>query len=124
MVALKRMLVLLAALAVAATAHAHGPERGKNGGRQVDAGRYHIELVAKDRSLALYISDEQEVPIDASGFKATGIFVVGGKAQRIEIKHETANKLSGSSAVALPADLKGAVQIIVPGGGTVQARFE
>jgi hypothetical protein len=124
MIAMKRMLVLLAVLAVAVTAHAHDPDRGKNGGRQVDAGRYHVELVAKDRSVAVYISDEQEVPIDASGFKATGIFVVGGKPLRIEIKHETANKLSGPSTVVLPADLKGAVQIMLPGGGTVQARFE
>jgi hypothetical protein len=121
---MKKILVLVGALALAATAYAHGPERGKNGGRQVDAGDYHIELVAKDKTLAVYISDASEKPVDAKGFKATGIFVVGGKPQRIELAPEAANKLSGTAGVALPADLKGAVQIRLPTGGTVQAKFD
>ena len=83
---MKKMLVLAAALALAATAYAHGPEKGKNGGRQVDAGSYHVELVAKDKTLAVYISDDNDKPVDAKGFKATGIFVVSGKPQRIELK--------------------------------------
>jgi hypothetical protein len=121
---MKKMLVLVGALALAATAYAHGPEKGKNGGRQVDAGSYHVELVAKDKTLAVYISDDNDKPVDAKGFKATGIFVVSGKPQRIELKPETANKLSGTSSVPLPADLKGAVRIVLPAGGTVQAKFE
>ena len=86
---MKGMLVLASALALATTAYAHGPEKGKNGGRQVDAGSYHVELVTKDSTLAVYISDDNDVPVDAKGFKATGIFVVSGKAQRIELKPET-----------------------------------
>ncbi|HEX6000412.1 MAG TPA: hypothetical protein VFZ16_13630 [Hyphomicrobiaceae bacterium] len=121
---MKKILVLVGALAFAATAYAHGPEKGKNGGRQVDAGDYHVELVAKDKTLAVYISDENDKPIDAKGFKATGIFVVGGKPQRIELAPEAANKLSGTAGAALPADLKGAVQIRLPTGGTVQAKFD
>jgi hypothetical protein len=118
------MFVLISALALGATAYAHGPEKGTNGGRLVDAGDYHVELVAKDNALAVYISDEDQKPVDAKGFKATGIFVVGGKAQRIELNPETANKLSGTASVPLPANLKGAVQITLPTGGTVQAKFE
>jgi hypothetical protein len=121
---MKKILALIGALALTATAYAHGPEKGKNGGRQVDAGNYHVELVSKDKTLAVYISDENDKPVDAKGFKATGIFVVGGKAQRIELTPEAANKLSGTSGVALPADLKGAVQIMLPAGGTIQAKFE
>lgn len=121
---MKKTLMLIPVLALATAAYAHGPEKGRNGGRQVDAGDYHVELVAKDKRLAVYISDENEKPVDAKGFKATGIFVVGGKAQRIELTPEAANKLSGASGVPLPADLKGAVQIALPTGGTVQAKFE
>ncbi|MBO0764380.1 MAG: hypothetical protein J2P50_07315 [Hyphomicrobiaceae bacterium] len=121
---MNRRIVLISALAPAATAYAHGPEKGRNGGRQVEAGDHHVELVAKDKTLAVYITDENEKPIDAKGFKATGIFVVGGKAQRIELTPEAANKLSGASGVPLPADLKGAVQVTLPRGGTVQAKFE
>jgi hypothetical protein len=119
-----RLLTLTAALLIATTAYAHGPEKGKNGGRQVDAGDYHVEMVAGDRNLAIYISDKNDKAVDAKGFKATGVFVVSGKPQRIELKPETANKLSGTSSVPLPANLKGAVQITLPTGTTVQAKYE
>ena len=81
-------------------------------------------MVAKDASLTVYLNDDNDRPVDAKGYKAIGIFVVGGKPQRIELKAESANKLSGTSPVALPATLKGAVQIILPTGKTVQAKFE
>ena len=122
---MKRLSLLAAAVLLAAgTAVAHGPDRGKHGGSQVDAGDYHIEMVAKDATLAIYVSNDKDQPVDAKGFSATGLFVIGGKAQRIELKHESENKLSGTSPVALPRKLKGAVQIKMPGGKTVQAKFE
>jgi hypothetical protein len=121
---MKTIFALMTALVLATAAYAHGPDKGRNGGRQVDAGNYHVEVVTKDTILAVYISDDNDKPVDAKGFKATGIFVVSGKPQRIELKPETANKLSGTSSVPLPADLKGAVQITLPTGGTVQAKLE
>jgi hypothetical protein len=121
---MKRLTALLAALLVAAAAHAHGPNKGAHGGPQVDAGDYHVELVAQDTSLAAYVSDDKNKPVDAKGYKATGIFVVGGKPQRIELKPEGANVLTGTSLVPLPAVPKGVVQITLPSGKTVQAKFE
>ena len=81
-------------------------------------------MVAKDTALTVYLHDEKDKPIDAKGYKATGIFVVNGKPQRIELKADSANKLTGTSSVPLPARLKGAVQITLPSGKTVQAKFE
>ncbi len=121
---MKRTLILLAAVLLAMDALAHGPDKAPNGGRQVDAGDYHVEMVAKDTSLTVYLHDEKDKPIDAKGHKATGIFVVGGKPQRIELKVDSANKLTGTSLVPLPATLKGTVQITLPTGKTVQAKFE
>jgi hypothetical protein len=121
---MKGLLAITAGLVLATTAYAHGPEKGKNGGRQVDAGDYHVELLAQATTLAIYISDKNDKAVDAKGFKATGIFVVNGKPLRIELKPETANKLSGTASAPLPPDLKGAVQITLPTGGTVQAKYE
>jgi hypothetical protein len=121
---MKSILTLLAALVIATTAFAHGPNKGPNGGAQVDAGDYHVEMVAKDLALTVYLHDENDKPIDAKGYKATGIFVVNGKPQRIELKADGANRLTGTSSVPLPARLKGAVQITLPTGKTVQAKFE
>ena len=61
------------------------PSKGPNGGRQVDAGDYHVEVVAKDTALTVYLHDEKDKPVDAQGHKGIGIFVVGGKPQRIEL---------------------------------------
>ena len=81
-------------------------------------------MVAKDASLTVYLNDDNDKPVDSKGYKAIGIFVVGGKPQRIELKPDSANKLTGTSTISLPATLKGAVQIILPSGKTVQAKFE
>ena len=115
---------VFAALLAATTAYAHGPSKGTNGGRLVDAGDYHVEIVAKGTSLSVYINDDQDKPIDAKGFKATGIFVVAGKPQRVELVPQSANKLSGTTQAALPANPKGVVQITLPNGKTVQAKFD
>ena len=121
---MKAILTLLTTLLLTINAWAHGPNKGPNGGMQVDAGDYHVEMVAKDTSLTVYLHDDKDKPIDAKGYKATGIFVVNGKPQRIELKANSANKLIGTSSVPLPAALKGAVVITLPTGKTVQAKFE
>ena len=117
-------LLLIAPLLITTGAIAHGPSKGPNGGRQVDAGDYHVEMVAKNTALTVYLRDDNDKPVDAKGYKATGIFVVDGKPQRIELKADSANKLTGTSSVPLPATLKGAVQVTLPNGKTVQAKFE
>jgi hypothetical protein len=121
---MKRILTVLTAVLLATSAFAHGPDKGPNGGRQVDAGDYHVEMVAKDTVLTVYLHDENDKPIDAKGYKAIGIFVVNGKPQRIELKADSANKLTGTSLIPLPVSLKGAVQITLPTGKTMQAKFK
>jgi hypothetical protein len=118
-------LILALVLAIfMSAASAHSPHRGANGGVVVDAGKYHVEMTAKERTLNVFLHDQNNKPVDAKGHKAVGIFVVAGKPQRIELAPEAANKLTGASPVSLPAAPKGAVQITLPGGSTVQAKFE
>jgi hypothetical protein len=116
--------LLLAPLLLATNAFAHGPSKGPHGGRQVDAGDYHVEMVAKDTALTVYLRNDNDRPVDAKGYKAVGIFLVEGKPQRVELKAESANALTGTASVSLPATLKGTVQITLPTGKSVQAKFE
>jgi len=121
---MKRILILMAGLMLTAgVAWGHGTDRGPQGGVRVDAGNYHVEAVAKDTSLSVYLYDERNNPVDATGARATGIFVVGGKSQRIELKPVGANRLAGTASVPMPATLKGAVQISLPGEKPLQAKF-
>lgn len=121
---MRRSTIILAALLIATAAVAHGTTKGANGGPQVHTGDMHIEMVASDAALAVYLRDDSDKPIAADGSKAVGIFVVEGKPLRIELQPGGANKLTGVSTVPLPADLKGAVRITLPSGKTVRAKFE
>lgn len=117
------------ALAIALIAFAplvalgHSPERGKNGGQQADAGNYHVEVVAKDNTLNIYVNDHSDNAVQTKGFKGTAILVVNGKAQRISLAPRGDNVLTGTSPVELKAPIKGAIQITDSDNVTVQAKF-
>ncbi len=114
-------LVLMAPLA----AMAHDPRPGPNGGLKVDAGtRYHAELVAKGTpEVALFLYDANDKPIPTAGFRAQAILVIDGKTQRFPLQPADGSRLVGTAPVAVPAGVKGAVQLTAPDGTTAQAKF-
>jgi hypothetical protein len=96
---------------------------GKFGGRVTDAGKYHVEMVAKDKTLDVYVLDNSEKPLPATGFKGIAILVVNGKPARITLAPADAQKLTGTAEVALGAAPKGAVQLTAPDGTTASGKF-
>lgn len=113
---------VVAPLPLAAQGHSH--EKGKNGGQVTDAGSYHVEAVAKGETLTIYLTDhDTDKPIPTAGFKGLAILVVGGKTERIQLAPAGQNELTGRAATALPAPIKGAVQITNARNSTVQAKF-
>jgi len=118
-----RYLTLGIALLAALPAYAHEP-KASHGGRVVEAGPYHVELVAKDTAIEVFLIDENDKPLDPKGFKGVAIFNLGGKAERITLVPSEKNNLSGTAATALPAQPKGAVQLTTPDGKTATARFD
>jgi hypothetical protein len=118
-----RWLLIAALLIPAGSAWAHDA-KGKHGGRIADAGSYHVEMVVKSDIVDVFISDEGDKPVAASGFKGTAILVAGGKSQRIVLAPVDGTRLTGSATSALPGQPKGVVQLTGPDGKTIQARFE
>lgn len=117
-------LTLAALLATAPAARAHDqPRRGPNGGTVVDAGSYHVEVVASGAVLDVFVSDEADKPVPAVGFKGTAILTVDGKAQRISLEPADGTRLTGKAGGPLPATPKGAVQLTAPDGKTAQGRL-
>jgi hypothetical protein len=116
-------LTLAATLLAALTAHAHDA-KGSHGGRIADAGAYHVELVAKDKAIEIFLIGENDKPVNPEGFKGVAIFSVGGKAERITLIASEKQLLSGTAATALPSNPKGAVQLTAPDGKTATARFD
>lgn len=120
---MNRRLLIAALLAAALPAAAHEATKGPNGGRVVEAGPYHAELVVEAKTIAVYLTDAADKPVPAAGFKGVAILTVGGKAQRIELAPQE-NRLAGSSPVAVPAAVKGVVQLTAPDGKTAQGRYQ
>lgn len=82
-------------------AHAHSA----NGGQVQAIGTFEAELVVKQGVATLYVVDDQEKKVDASGFSATAsVLAKGNNLQTIELKPSGENKLSG--AVDFPTDSK------------------
>lgn len=115
----------LAVLVVAAPALAHAPRPGPNGGLLVDAGtKHHAELVANGTpQVVVFLSDQDDKPVPAAGFRGNAILVIEGKTQRFPLQAGEGNRLVGTAPVPVPKGVKGAVQITGPDGATAQARF-
>lgn len=121
-----RLLVIaLAVLVMASSAEAHSPQAGPNGGKIIHAGaNYHVELVASGSTeVVLHLSDMNDKPIAADGYRATAILVVNGQTIRFPMQPGGGSRLVGTAPVAVPAGVRGAVQITTPQGAIVQARY-
>ena len=111
-------------LATPAAALAHAPKIGVNGGPQTNAGPYHMELIAKEKALDVYLRDHGDKAVATAGFAGTAIFVIDGKSERIELKPTGDNRLTGTASIALPNEPAGVVRVTMPGGGTAQGQFK
>ncbi len=114
-------LILVVSFSVTA---AHEQRVGPRGGALVDAGTYHVELVTRDRAVEIFVSDAQDKPLPAAGFKALAILAIAGKSVRVTLEPSAdGTKLVGSTAEPLPARVKGAVQLTGSDGKTATGRI-
>jgi hypothetical protein len=116
-----KTLALLAALTMAAPAAAHDA-KSLHGGHIVQAGNFHVEMVAKADTIDVYLIDHNNKQIAVAGYKGLAILSVDGRSQRIPLEAAD-GKLTGKVTGNLPAQPKGVVQITPPGGTTVSAKF-
>ena len=119
-----KILTAAAALVMALfPARAHSPKIGIHGGPQVDAGSFHVEIIPQGTVLQVYFRDHSDKVVSTQGWKGIAIFTINGKAQRITLSPAVTISL-GMSAVEIPAEPKGAVQVTTSSGNTVQAKFD
>lgn len=55
-------LIMTGTLIFTGPARAHEVQKGPNGGAVIDAGDYHVELVAKERAVDVFITDSKDQP--------------------------------------------------------------
>lgn len=118
------MLRILSLLLLLATpVAAHEPGIGPNGGMRVDAGPYRVELVPNGTVVNIYVTMDDDSALDTSTMTGTAILLIDGKPVRAPLAPTAPGILSADTGADVPADVKGAVQLLGPDGKTVQAKF-
>jgi hypothetical protein len=117
-------ILILTALLMATPAWAHGIAKGPNGGRVLDVAQGHVELVARDNVIDVFLTDKEGKSVSAAGHKGFAILLIGGKSQRVTLDAAGKNRLTGKTIEAVPGAPKGVVRITRPDGSTSQAKFE
>jgi hypothetical protein len=111
--------VLLAALpASAADDHDHA---AKFGGKLVESGHHHLEVVAKDGVLEVHVGGEDGEPEDVSAAKATATVLSEGKAETIQLA-AAGNVLKGTGTFKAVKGTAIVITLTMPDHKPEQAR--
>lgn len=82
----RSLLTALPFIAFTGAALAHSEVAGPNGGKIGEVGGTHIELVARDNELHLYVLDAQDKPVVARGASGSAIVQAGGRTQTLRFE--------------------------------------
>ena len=107
--------------ALAADDHHHS---GKHGGRIVESGHHHLEIVAKDGVLEVYVNDEDMKPEIIKEAKATAAVLSEGKKEDLTLTADPANVLKGTGTFKAKKGTTIVVTLTMPGHKPEQARIK
>lgn len=122
----RRFVALVAMLLACSTpllAHEGKPHAGKHGGKVVDAGHHHMEIVAKDGTIEVYLEHDDGNAEDVKEAKATATVLSGGKKAVIALTPEAGNFLKGNGAFTAGKGTTIVITLTVPGHKPEQARL-
>lgn len=94
----------------------------KHGGHEVEVGKYHVELVVKERDITVHVRDQADKPIDSKTVKATANVLSGKDKATVELA-PAGQALKGQAPFAIAKDAKVIVSFAVGAGKKEQARF-
>lgn len=117
---------LLGSVQVGAHSAKHAePVKSLHGGQSLAAGPYHLELVAKDGELLLYVSDHSDKPISTEGAKAKATIQQGFEKanEQVELVPAGENTLKGTGGFTLSPETGIIVFLKLPQRDAHAARF-
>jgi hypothetical protein len=122
--------VLCGTLLVTVPVGAHSVKHAESvkafhGGQSLAAGPYHLELVAKDGELLLYVSDHSDKAIPSDGAKAKATIQQGFEKAKIQVELEPSgnNTLKGTGTFTINPDTGIMVFLKLPDQDAYAARF-
>lgn len=117
---------LLVSVPVGAHSAKHAePVKALHGGQSLAAGPYHLELVAKDGELILYVADHSDKAIPSDGARAKATIQQGYEKAKIQVELEPAgdNTLKGTGAFTIDPNTGIMVFLKLPDQDAYSARF-
>ena len=108
---------------IALTAAAHGPTRGPNGGQMQDVAGTHVELVAHDGEIAIYLFDAQNEPMPAQGAVATVAVLAQGKQETYTLQSSDGNVMRGRGGIIAQPGMRVVLSLTLPGQRPQLARY-
>lgn len=100
---------------IVATAFAHGPARGPNGGQMQDLAGGHVELAAQNNEIVVYLFDAENKPISAQDALATATVLVQGKQEMVTLQLAEGNVMRARGAFIAQPGMKVVLSLTLPG---------
>jgi hypothetical protein len=119
----RRLTFALCLAVIPGIASAHGPGRGPNGGQMQDLAGSHVELMAKDSELVLYLFDAENKPLSAKGATATATVLTAGQQETVILVAGDDNAIRGKGRLTTAPGMKVIVSLTLPGQRAQSGRF-
>jgi hypothetical protein len=103
--------------------HGH-THNGTHGGKMVDSGHHHLEIVAKDGVLEVHVNSEDGKPEDIKDAKATAAVLSDGTKEDITLVADPANMLKGTGSFKASKGTTIVVTLTMPGHDPEQSRIK
>lgn len=119
-------LVLSAVLALSSPTYAGDDHShaGKHGGKIVDTGHHHMEIVAKDGSIEVHLTHEDGSAESVAEAKAKATILSEGQKHEIELRPDPTNVLKGTGTFKASKGTTIVVTLSMPGHKPEQARLK
>lgn len=112
---------LHAVRALAEEGHSH---HGEHGGKVVESGHHHVEIVAKDGAIEVYVNGDDGKPEDIAGAKATAAVLSEGKKHDVTLTAGAGNFLTGAGDFKAAKGTTIVVTLTMPGHEPEQSRIK
>lgn len=124
---MKFVLALFAALAFAAPAaaqHAHGAQKGPNGGPIEDVAGVHAELVVSGNAITFHILDESNKALPTKGYSGSVLVVSGSDRETVTLAPSGESTMKGEAKKPVAKGAAISVTLKTAAGKSGQARFK
>jgi hypothetical protein len=119
----RHLLFAFCLVVISGIASAHGPARGPNDGQMQDLAGGHVELVAKDSELFLFLFDAQNKPLLAKGATATATVLAAGQQETVTLVAGDDNVMRGKGRFTAAQGMKVVISLALPGQRAQLGRF-